>query len=85
MLLTPTGTWSLIAIAICGCCAAVAFLRRKDSRERNGLSIVGPGHGRRPLSSSENESGLQIIYRRGSPSFRWDQVGSSSRAVELNH
>jgi len=69
----------LIAIAICGCCAAVAFLRRKDSRERN----VPFTHGRRPLSSSENESGLQIIYRRGSPSFRWDQVGRE--ATELNH
>jgi hypothetical protein len=75
MLLTPTGTWSFIAIAICGCCAAVAFLRQKDSRERSVPFTLVPERGRRKKSSSGRPSELQIVYRRGSPSFRWDQVG----------
>jgi hypothetical protein len=68
-LLTSAGIWSSIAIAICGCCAAVVFLRAR-SKEREARPFIRDlERGRRMRSSSGNESELQIVFRAGSPSF----------------
>jgi len=72
LLLTSTGTWSLIAIAFCACCAAVGFLWSQPARKRNGRFAGGSGLG--PRNRSTNQQ-LQIRYRQGSPDFKWDQIG----------
>jgi hypothetical protein len=71
VLLTSTGTWSFVVIAICACCAVVGFLRRSQAVRGNQFARASRV-GRRENSSTEDP---QIIYRRGSPLFRWDQVG----------
>jgi len=63
MLLTSGGMWSLIVIAIFGCCAAVVSLSRKPARKGTG---IGRTRSREPL---------RVTYRRGSPLFRRDQIG----------
>jgi len=68
MPLTSTATWSLTAVAICACYAAVASLSRFIARTNALRGIPGQkAPGRRPGSSSSGEpSGLHIIFRRGS-------------------
>jgi len=73
VLLTSGGTWSLIALAICACCAAVGFLSRHPAGKRKILFAD-----RRRFGGSEGiwaDDGPDIMYRQGSPNFRWDQVG----------
>ncbi len=72
VLLTSTGTWSFVVIAICACCAAVGFLWRHPAGKENGRFAGGSGIGPRNRSIDQP---LQIRYRRGSPDFRWDQIG----------
>jgi hypothetical protein len=67
--LSLTTLWSLIAIAVCACLAAVAFSRRSSRKEERDASLGGRGQrpGLHPNPSSRTgRSGLHIIYRPGS-------------------
>ena len=68
VLLTSGGTWSLIVLAICACCAAVGFLSRHPAEKKTILV-------RRGTTLGSTDEPLQIVYRPGSPDFRWDRIG----------
>jgi len=67
--------WTSIVIAICACCVAVVFSRARRKEMEARPFIRDLERGRRLKSSSGSQPGLQVVYRRGSPTFRWDQVG----------
>jgi len=75
MLLTSEGMWTSIVIAICACCVAVVFSRARRKEMEARPFIRDLERGRRLRSASGSRPELQIAYRRGSPSFRWDQIG----------
>ena len=67
VLLTPTGTWSLIAIAICASLLAVVFSRRSKERTERYPDGYDLNNGRRRSSSSRaDRSDLRITFRPGS-------------------
>jgi hypothetical protein len=59
--LPPTATWGLTLLAICASSYVVNTWRLLVKENMN-----APPLGRRPSASSANQSGLQIVFRRGS-------------------
>ena len=82
-LLTSTGTCSLIAIAICACCAAVGYLRRQPAGKGSGLLGGGPRVGRREHPESW-ESFFQQRQQADRPQgFMSDRVDEAPQKREL--
>ena len=64
--LTSGGTWSLIALAICACSAAVGFLQRHSAEKETILARRRAKLGWRNPSMDEP---LEITYRPGFTGF----------------